>query len=245
MNIRKKLAIIAAVAALALYGGGIALAVANLNIKPDTPAPSVVSVFGEPNYQVLIDWEPVRGAYAYELQYEYAYEQGKKVIITTRDTSRRIERIKGELRYRMRTLSRNGEGKSDYTEWQTFTVPPLYIDVTPEQWEITKVEDGYKVSPQSWTALHYKFKSRNITVSFFDFVVVGPGHDKDAEFLLNMQTMDTTLQHIFPFNPGVWTVYYRPSICMFVLNNKKEYNDEIIKIYDETDNWRFATVTVE
>lgn len=232
-----------------IYIASAAVAAVVYHADPQAPEASVTAVSAEPDYRVTISWARVRNAYAYELEYRYAYEPDKTVKITTARTSLKIERIKGELFYRMRTVYNRERIFSEYTDWMTYYIDPLYLEPAIPC-NLDQYDQGVKFVKPNWETQTFLFQGDEKSVKYYDCIAVGPGMDKDIELELqhNLETIpaiEIAVTHFFNFPTGEWTVYYRPSICDAVLQNKKIYNnDDLLKVYDETDVWTASTITV-
>ena len=248
MNIRKKFALWTTAILAVIYIAGATLAAIVYHTDPQAPEASVTAVSAEPDYRVTISWERVKNAYAYELEYRYTYEPEKTVKITTARTSLKIERIKGELVYRMRTVYNREKSFSEYSDWMTYYIEPLYLE-SAVQCNLNQYDQGVKFVMANWETQTFLYRGEWEYVDYYDCIAVGPGMDKDVEFegqhnLETIPAIEIATTYFFNFPTGEWTVYYRPSICHGVLYNNKIYDEDLLKIYDETDVWTASTITV-
>jgi hypothetical protein len=272
VNIRKKLAILTIVILFSAYiaGAGVALW-AYTDYDPMPPEPAVISVSAEPDYLVTIAWRSVASASRYELQYRYGYEEGKTYGIKTNKTSCTVDRIKGNLYFRLRYLYKNGKQYSEYTEWKTYYIEPLFLDVSGVEscdlietnyWLGDHQLKGVAFEKRDWrdkSPQSFMFRGKKVDIYCYDFVVVF----EDSRFEYEKNNMITKWNYnlanghdgyytddivfVGPLTAaqnGKWTIYYRPSICESFLGGQKNYNKEILKIFDETEVWISSEITI-
>lgn len=248
MNLRKKLIIFTTAILIVCYIAGITAAAIVYNQPPVAPMPSVIRITAEPDYLVYIGWDKVPNAYAYELICKYENEPTVTHNLSTAKNYAKIERVKGNLTFKIRTLYRNGTA-SEYCEPQTYFVPSLYL-FAAKQGNLVQYESGIKFAAKGWETVNYVFKGKPNYVNYYDCIPIGPGMDKDVEleYKLNMRTIpavNIATNYFFEFGSGQWEIYYRPSYCYAVSMGNKLYNEEMAKVYDETDEWTMSSITVK
>lgn len=156
--------ITAAVVFLAAAGGAIAALLTvnqegsffyNMYKRGSLEAPKNIRVEDfnqQASFVVLIKWDDVARSTDYTL--ELVYELYPDTPVTYRVTlnGRRVERKRGEMRYRVRANNLSGSG--DFSEWQTLEIEPLRLQLP----EITLYKDDTYVY-YSWSTVKYKYSN--------------------------------------------------------------------------------------
>ena len=205
---------------------------------PMPPEPAVISVSAEPDYLVTIAWRSVASASRYELQYRYGYEEGKTYGIKTNKTSCTVDRIKGNLYFRLRYLYKNGKQYSEYTEWKTYYIEPLFLDVSgvescdlieADYWLGDHQLKGVAFEKRDWrdkSPQSFMFRGKKVDIYCYDFVVVFEDkrfeYEKQHDNKMELQSGKRARRRL----------HRRHSICRAADSRAKRQMDNLLQALD-------------
>lgn len=117
----------------------------------------------EKDFALLIKWDDVAKATGYTLEVEYELYPDAPVSYEVALNGRYVERKRGEMRYRVK--SKNLTDTCEFTQWQTFDISSLALDLP----EISLHKDEEYVY-FSWSNVTYKYFNDfgNVSYQFAD-----------------------------------------------------------------------------
>ncbi|MFI3229071.1 MAG: fibronectin type III domain-containing protein [Bacillota bacterium] len=252
----KKIAIIAGVLLLIVAITAVVLIIMVHKTLSTPTNVEVVMVTAEPDYEITISWNEVDGAIAYGVEYIYELYGETNTINATSPTVT-IPRIRGVLTFRVIAYSENNYGDSEWSEWQTYEVSGLTLDL-PATLEITyrttydnngnKVY-GYSATEDSrtaWENVTYTYGDDVREVTFYEVVVQSPEQSFEVAALnASVQAYTTfTSQWYYGLSEGEWTIYIR-AINYQEYQNEMIYDDiELYELYNVNDAWTEINFTV-
>lgn len=204
------------------------------------------------SFSFLVRWDKVANATSYTL--ECKYELYPDVIDTYEvfaKDGRYIERKRGEFWYRAK--ANNLSGSSDFSEWKSFVIPPMQLDLP----EITMLQIGNDVIV-SWTEVQYKYFNNYGTV-FYECIEGGYYIDEEQNvFPANEPLLTYDRKYTFEnvvHLCDIFTIKVRPInyIFMMVPNEINGMPERIIMnepaelydIYVGTDEWAEQELILE
>lgn len=253
-DVRKKLAVAAAlIAVLAILGGAI-FSLWAVNSVRVTPSPEVVSLTAAPDFAATIRWRRSAGAEYYVLEYKYAFFPGQTRVVHTSNTYKVIERIKGTLSFRVKAVFRQGE--TEFSEWKDYEIAPLPL-ATPAPFSVAKYAGTsgtqVKMVIGSWNPVTYYYRNNDGAVvedyvNFFEYFVVAPGQDKET-MILHPKTViavsDFKIRDFGFADSGEWKIYYRATTFDYVINEQGYYAERRIdRMYAPTDDWAEVSINI-
>lgn len=209
-----------------------------------SPSPVVGAVLAEPDYTVTLEWNSIKQAESYVVEYEYGLYPEDIHSVATGSTSVTVRRVKGTLRFRAKSVSSTGE--SDFSEWCEYDVPELELDAL--RTFNVKLENGkYYIDADTFEPVTYVYKGERKTVNYYEFDLVPP--DTESDTRNPMAYSLTQIREGFAFNigdiSGVWKLYARPALYVDI-NGEKDYSQvrELNELYKSEIRYIIVEITV-
>ncbi len=205
-------------------------------------------VTADPTYQVTISWDDVDNAIAYGVEYKYELREDEVFTENTKIPELVIDRVRGELQFRVKAYNNGNKKDSKFSDWQTYEVSGLKFDL-PQEVDITYAYDGasnsygYAVSEDSinsWENIKYSYRGGSKKVEWYQVVIVPP-QDTLENQMTNAKVMSyTTFLNSWHFGLGVgdWSIYIRAINYAEFMGEKEYYSIELYELYGIVDEWR-------
>lgn len=194
--------------------------------KLTAPAPKVMEVTSEPDYNIKISWKPIFGAkqYVFEYKYKTVYPNQKFTEIIS-DNSVIIKRVRGELEFRVQALSRREKQASVFSEWKTYNVEGLKLD-RMKAFGFSSVSTDELMLDSSFEPVKYIYKGIAKEVEFYEY---SDNHNPDGLILSFEELKD----YKFNFPAGTTTTCkFRPVTNAEFMGSSIEGPIELKELYD-------------
>ncbi len=234
---KKTVAIIIIVAVIVALGGACGITYAIVHRQLKTPEISVANVNAEPSYTIDLEWKRVSGAVSYTLEYKYAlYPDESYTVTDITTTSYSIKMVKGVLEYRIKSVGKYSSNDSMFSEWKSYQVEPLTLDVF-RGISLKLVEGrGYQIDMDYFYPVEYVYKGETYKINYYeiDFVNENEFRDELYPYTYSLTELQEGINYYLPLGSGEWTVYVRPVLYVNV-NGVKDYTaiEGLYELYDE------------
>lgn len=221
---------------------------------PLSPNNLLIDEFDEnTSFSFLVKWDHVANASSYTLEYEYELYPGEIKEYETVNNGAIIERKRGEFHYRVKANNKNGD--SEFTEWTTFYIKPLRLEIP----EINFVQEQNFITI-NWTEVNYKYYNNYYKVSTYEFIDATYWYGDDAEYHENWPLYTPKENKKITITKGdnnyigdVLVVKIRALNCMYLLisddgiikQEKINAPERLYDIYEVSDEWAEVEIIIE
>ncbi len=249
MTKKKKLAIISGV--LLFVAIAAALIIVLTVFMTGMPAPTnlqVILVTESPDYQVTVSWDAVEDAVQYAVEYKYELREDEIYGEVSTIPQLTIDRVRGELSFRVKAYGDGDKDISEYSEWYTYEISALTLDL-PSEVEIVYSYDGssdsygYTMSEDSrnsWENVEYTYSGGTGYIQWYEIVKVPPEYTFESQ-LVNAEVVSFatfTSSWYWNLGAGEWNFYIRAINYGEYMGEKEYYSIYLYELYDVDDEWR-------